>query len=167
MTGKGHRITAFAILMATTGSLLASALAAAGSVFPDTIEGILWREGRNRHHRRASHWFAIYLAGFCLCFYVWGDAALPRPDALPRAFAERSWPVFFSCAAFWFLGGFVHVVSDACCGKVPFLNPRKKTFGVKFFQMSKARGEMSAGEAVFVGFVAVSCLYAWSRRYGF
>ena len=130
MTGNGHRLTAFAVFMAATGSLFVSALATLGSVFPDSIEHLLWREGRNRHHRRTSHWFAIYLAGF------------------------------------WFLGGLTHVLCDACCGKVPLLIPWKKTFGRKFFEMSGARGEMSRGEAIFTGFIVLSCLCAWLKRYG-
>lgn len=166
MTGKGHRITTFALFMATTGSLLVSALATLGSTFPDTVEHFLWREGRNRHHRRTSHWFVLYLAGFCLCFYVWGDATVPSPRHLPEAFANRTWPVLFSCMAFWFTGGLLHILCDACCGKVPLLNPRRKTFGWKFFEMSGAHGEMSTGEAIFTGFIVLSCLCAWLGRYG-
>ena len=166
MTGNGHRLTTFAVFMAATGSLWVSTLATLGSTFPDSIEHILWREGRNRHHRRTSHWLVLYLAGFALCYRVWGDAAFPNLAALTVAFANRSWPVFFSCAAFWFAGGAAHILGDACCGRVPLLNPFKKTFGWKFFEMSKAHGEMSRGEAIFTGFIVLSCLCAWLKRYG-
>ncbi len=159
-------MTAFAVFMAATGSIFVSALATLGSVFPDSVEHFLWGEGRNRHHRRSSHWFAIYLAGFGLCYYVWGDATLPTLASLFRAFADRSWPVLFSCGAFWFLGGLVHVLCDACCGKVPLLIPWKKTFGRKFFTMSGAYGEMSRGESIFTGFIVLSCLCAWLNRFG-
>ncbi len=165
MTGKGHRISAFMVVLATTGSLLGAAAAFLGSTFPDRIEHILWREGRNRHHRRTSHWFVLYLAGFGVCFFLWGDATLPHMRSLLDALAKGTRPVLWSCAAFWFLGGLIHVLCDACCGKVPFLNPRKKTWGWKFFQMSKAHGEMSPGEMIFVGFIAISCLYAWLQRF--
>ena len=165
MTGNGHRITTFAILMAATGSLPASLLALLGSVFPDRVEKFLWGPP-NRHHRRTSHWFVLYLSGFCLCFYLWGDATLPTLQLLPESLADCFWPAVFSCVAFWFLGGLLHILGDAFCGKVPLFNPFKKTFGWKFFRMSKAHGEMSRDEAIFVGFVALSCLCAWLRRYG-
>jgi inner membrane protein len=160
------------ILMATTGSVLASTLAALGSTFPDTVErffgfvgSFFGGKGRNRHHRRTSHWFVLYGAAFGLCFFVWGEAILPRLRGFPRTFAERPWAVVFSCAAFWFLGGLLHVLCDACCGKVPLLIPWRRTFGWKFFRMSGARGEMSRGEAIFTGFIALSCLCAWILRY--
>jgi hypothetical protein len=153
--------------MATTGSPVASSLAALGSTFPDRVERIfgLFGKGPNRHHRRTSHWFALYGAAFALCFYVWGDATPPRLADFPRLLTSPAWSVVFSCAAFWFLGGLLHVLCDACCGKVPLLIPWKRTFGWKFFQMSKARGEMSRGEAIFTGFIALSCLCAWLLRY--
>jgi hypothetical protein len=151
--------------MAATGSVLASALAALGSTFPDRIESLLWKKGRPRHHRRTSHWFVFYAAGFVVCFYVWGDAVVPRLLSLPDVVADHLREGMFSCAAFWFLGGFLHVFCDAFCGRVPLLVPWRRTFGWRFFQMSAARGKMSAGEVIFTGFVVLSCLWAWLSRF--
>lgn len=161
MTAKGHRVTAFMILLAATGSALAAACGLLGGVFPDTAEYLIWGGDRGRHHRKWTHWFALYLAGFGLCFYLWGNGTLPPFVAV----AAREPAALWSCAAFWFAGGLLHILCDACCGKVPLWDPRKKNFGIKVFTMAKARGEMSSGEGVFVGFVALSCASVWLRRF--
>jgi hypothetical protein len=151
--------------MAMTGSLLASALGVLGSTFPDRVERILWKKISPRHHRKTSHWFVLYVTGFVLCFSVWGDETPPCLGTFSNAVAKRPQEVGFSCAAFWFLGGLIHILGDACCGRVPLLIPWRKTFGWKFFRMSAEWGKMSTGEVIFTGLVVLSCLWVWLSRY--
>ena len=160
MTGTGHRVTNFMLLGAATGSLPAAFSGLLGSAFPDTVEYLIWGARRSRHHRRTSHWFVPWLAGFLFCFFVGARRALPSLSGLAEANPESIW----SCAAFWFLGCLLHVLGDACCGKVPLLVPWKKKFGVRAFTMSPRRGEMSRGELAFVAFVSLSALGAWLSR---
>lgn len=140
---------------------MAAIIAALGSVFPDTVEYLLWGGGRNKHHRKTSHWFIPYLAAFGVCFFVWGNGELPSLNDVLHRRPQALW----GCVSFWFLGGLAHILCDAFCGKVPLFNPRKKKFGIKVFEMSKTRGEMSSGEMVFTGFLALSCLWAWLQRF--
>lgn len=160
MTGPGHRVLNFMVLGALTRSLPAALFGLLGSAFPDTVEYLIWGANRNRHHRRSSHWIVPWLAGFLFCFYVGAKRMMPGLSALAAARAESAW----GCAAFWFLGCVFHVLGDACCGKVPLLVPWRRTFGIRVFEMSPRRGEMSRGEWVFVGFVSLSALGAWLSR---
>jgi hypothetical protein len=152
--------------MATTDSLLASALAAMGSTFPDRIEHIIWRKKRGRHHRRTSHWFVLYGAAFIFCYYRWGSGLVPQLSTFPQELGTHVLETFSTCAAFWFLGGLLHIFCDACCGRVPLLVPWRKTFGWYFFRVADVPGQMSQGETAFVMFVVFSCLSIWLSGHG-
>lgn len=160
MTGPGHRVLNFMVLGALTRSVSAALFGLLGGAFPDTVEYLIWGSGRNRHHRRSSHWFVPWLAGFLFCFYVGAGGRVPTLSGLVGARSEAVW----GCAAFWFLGCVLHVLGDACCGKVPLFLPWRKKFGLRLFEMSPRRGEMSRGEWFFVAFVTLSALGAWLSR---
>ena len=160
MTGPGHRVLNFMLIGALTRSLPAALFGLLGSTFPDTVESLIWGANRARHHRRSSHWIVPWLAGFLFCFLAGAQRTVPSLSGLAAARPEAVW----GCAAFWFLGCVLHVLGDACCGKVPLLVPWRRRFGVRVFEMSPRRGEMSRGELAFVAFVSLSALGAWLSR---
>ncbi|NLL37681.1 MAG: hypothetical protein GX256_09210, partial [Fretibacterium sp.] len=141
---------------------VAALFAALGSVFPDTVEYLIWGSNRARHHRRSSHWFVPWALAFGLAFYLGAEGRIPSLANLlslpPSRFAA------WGCVACWLLGPLLHILTDACCGKIPLLIPWKKTFGIRAFSMSSKRGVMSRGEFVFTAFVALSSLAAWALR---
>ena len=100
MTGPGHRVLNFMLIGALTRSLPAALFGLLGSAFPDTVEYLIWGARRNRHHRRSSHWLALWLAGFLFCFFVGAKRTVPGLSGLVAASPESVW----GCAAFWFLG---------------------------------------------------------------
>ncbi len=161
MTGKGHRITTFAFVFGTTGSILAAGMSFLASTFPDSSEYLIFGNKRNRYHRRYTHWFVIWLFLALVCFSRSGWI-IPRLSNLVNGIdAHRD---LWSCVGFWFTGCFLHVLEDAFCGKVPFLRAWKREIGFHFFHMSKKIGEMSAGEKTFTFFVIVLALAAWILR---
>ena len=160
MTGPGHRVLNFMLIGALTRSLPAALFGLLGSAFPDTVEYLIWGAGRNRHHRRSSHWIVLWLAGFLFCFLAGAKRTVPSLSGLAATSPESVW----GCAAFWFLGCVLHVLGDACCGKVPLFVPWRRRFGFRVFEMSPRRGEMSRGELVFVAFTSLSALGTWLSR---
>ena len=106
MTWKSHNVVTFITIFALTHDFTASFAGMAGSVFPDKIEGPLWRHW----HRKYSHWFVMYLPWVLLLWYK----GLPTQG-------------LFYKGLFWFLiGALMHIVEDAICGTIPLWNPRKK-----------------------------------------
>ena len=183
MTGRGHRIVTFMATGALTGSPLAATLGFLGSTLPDSLEYALFGRARNRFHRKLTHWFVPWLALVLFCLYRagWGldgtggilrygelSVSLPRvvagaaPDVL--ALASGDGRAVWACAAFWALGPVLHILEDACCGKVPFLNPMRRGMGIHLFRMSSRMGEMSVGEKLFALVVSLFCLAAWFGR---
>ncbi len=162
MTAPGHRITAFFFLGAVSNSLLAAVCGALGSVFPDTVEYLIWGSGKNKYHRKFSHWIVLWGCGFYLSFYRGAGGCIPFMGTVLTLNLNSA--LLWGCAAFWFLGGAFHIFCDACCGKVPLLITWKRNFGAYVFKMSPKRGEMSGGEIVFTAFISLTSLVAWLLR---
>lgn len=161
MTGKGHRITTFAFVAGTTGSLFAAGMSFLGSTFPDSVEYTLFGKRRNRYHRRYTHWFIPWLALSLTCFYRSGWI-IPRLASLIHGNgADKD---VWACAAFWFLGCVLHIIEDSWCGTVPFLFPWKRSFGMHVFKMSSQFGQLSAGERGFIFCVVLLSLIIWVSR---
>lgn len=158
MTGRGHRITTFAFVAGTTGSLLAAGLSFLGSTFPDSVEYTLFGKRRNRYHRRYTHWFVPWLGLALTCFYRSGWI-IPRLSSLIDGFnADKD---VWACAAFWFMGCVLHIVEDSWCGTVPFLLPWKRSIGLHVFKMSSQIGEVSGGERTFILIVILLSSIIW------
>ncbi len=147
MTGKGHRLSTFSLVLGATGSPLAATLSFFGSTFPDSSEYVIFGKKRNRYHRRYTHWFLLWLVPACVCFSRAGWI-IPRLSALVDG--HNAHYDVWACAGFWFMGCVLHILEDAWCGTVPFLRPWKRDVGIHVFHMSKKIGEMSIGEKNFV-----------------
>ena len=162
MTGKGHRISTTAIVLGTTGSVLAALMSYMGSTFPDSSEYMFFGKRRNRYHRRYTHWFIPWGLLAYVCFKRAGWI-VPRLAALVNG--QEAHRDVWACAGFWFVGCLLHILEDAWCGTVPFLRPWKREIGLHFFRMSKKIGEMSRGEIMFVlwsvGISAVAFLFRY------
>ena len=168
MTGMGHRIVTFAVIGGITGSPLAATLGGLSAAIPDTLEYMLFGRARIGFHRKFTHWFVPWLmmAALCFCNAGWGieyDSAWFSIGAMPLIADMTSGVGSFiwACAAFWFLGPLMHIAEDACCGKVPFLLPWGRGFGVYLFRMSPRIGVMSKGEMIFTIIICVLSLTAW------
>ncbi len=170
MTGRGHRIVTFMAIGGATGSPLAAAIGTLSSRLPDSMEYLIFGGARNRFHRKYTHWFVPWLAMAAFCFYsaaqspgpveygpenFW-DGVVPKAEVLMAGGARFAW----DCAAFWFLGPLLHILEDACCGKVPFLLPWRRSVGVRLFRMSP-KGGMSYGERMFTLIACLMSLAAW------
>lgn len=136
MTYLSHSIVTFATLYVATQNVFIAGSAMLGSIFPDKVEGPLFRFC----HRTYSHWFVLYVAAMA---FFWS------PDALSVT-GMQMWQkgiapmirMFF----FWFFaGGLLHIVEDAICGPVPVLYPTKRTTVLpRLFKVG------SVGECLFV-----------------
>ncbi len=162
MTGKGHRITTFAFVLGTTGSILAAGLSFLGSTFPDSVEYTIFGKKRNKYHRKYSHWFVPWLLISVTCFYR-ANWIVPRISSLIDGGYFAHYDVW-SCAGFWFMGCVLHILEDAFCGTVPLFRPWKREIGLHIFHMSKKIGEMSSGEKTFIICTVIISLLAWIIR---
>ena len=162
MTGKGHRLSTFSIVLGATGSPLAATLSLLGSTFPDSSEYLIFGKRRNRYHRRYTHWFIPWAALAYTCFKRAGWI-VPRLSALVdgRGAHYDIW----ACVGFWFMGCVLHIVEDAWCGTVPFLRPWKRDIGIHVFHMSKKIGEMSRGEKNFVHCCVLIAIFSFCFRF--
>ena len=162
MTGKGHRITTFAFVLGTTGSILAAGLSFLGSTFPDSVEYTIFGKKRNKYHRKYSHWFVPWLLISVTCFSR-ANWIVPRISSLIDGGYNAHFDVW-SCAGFWFMGCVLHILEDAFCGTVPLFRPWKREIGLHIFHMSKKIGEMSSGEKTFIICTVIISLLAWIIR---
>ena len=104
MTWKSHRVITFATVFLLTGDIVPSIAATCGSVFPDWIEGPIWKYW----HRKYSHWIVFYLP-FMAAFY-----------------AVRNYNIIFTFLFWLFVGMGLHIVEDSVCGPIPVWSPTKK-----------------------------------------
>ena len=162
MTGTGHRLSTFSIVLGTTASPLAAVFSFFGSTFPDSSEYIIFGKKRNRWHRRWTHWFIPWAFLAYVCFQRSGWT-IPKLSALIDG--RNAHFDVWSCAGFWFMGCILHILEDAWCGTVPFLRPWKRDIGFHFFHMSKKFGEMSRGEKNFVWCCVAISSIAFCIRY--
>ncbi len=144
-----HKLLTGSIVFATTGNIVFSFIAAAGSIIPDAVEG--FPDGNNmtgwrKKHRQISHWFPIYFCSFLL-FYsltkIYGISQYPKSIRqlfyfLYHVDFKLVLGVWSLALSFLFLGACFHILEDALCGKVPALNP-KEHWGIKLFYVGSLR----------------------------
>ena len=146
MTWKTHKLITFTTVLALTGNVLWSALAAAGSVLPDALEFFLYgRDVPSWKHRRHTHvlflWIGLAVIVFPLAYNssAWAIVISLGTLSLHSWFA-RLREVTFSYQLmlvflFWVLiGGALHCLEDALTGHIPLRDPRRKSFGVCLFK---------------------------------
>ncbi|MEM4204916.1 MAG: metal-dependent hydrolase [Candidatus Methanomethylicaceae archaeon] len=125
MKWQSHKVLTFSIVGFITGSAITAFLSALGSVIPDAIEGHGYKECNTdrywrwkKRHRTMSHWWFIYAITL-----FGGLFALRCGDT---GYKVLGYVVF--CFS---VGGLCHIAQDALSGKVPFLRPFKKNFGIR------------------------------------
>lgn len=111
-----------------------------GAIIPDYLEGKGFlslnhdaRQSWKKYHRTYTHWFIPYLIVFLLSVLI-----LKENPATIHPLKDSS---LFSCLPterpmFWLLsalsvGAILHIIQDAVSGKVPLLNPKIKSFGIR------------------------------------
>ena len=136
MTNLSHSIVTFATLYVATQNVFIAGSAMLGSLFPDKVEGPLFRFV----HRSYSHWFVLYAAA--LAFFWTPEVLLAKGIHLWQTGFVHMGRMFL----FWFFtGGLFHILEDAICGPVPVLYPTKRTTVLpRLFKTG------SAGECLFV-----------------
>ncbi|MCD6397189.1 MAG: hypothetical protein J7L71_06585 [Spirochaetaceae bacterium] len=140
MKWTSHKIITFSAVYLLTDSLPAGIISALGAVFPDVIEG----RYRKKTHRRLSHWCVTYFV-VCIAVYVINLHSEMQDIFFLSTKKFFSWFIknenefsfsAFSYFVFWFsVGCIFHILEDALTGKVPFLNPQKRTFGIYLFRV--------------------------------
>ena len=140
MTWLSHKMITFSAVFTFTHNISFAIASAIGAIVPDLIEGKgflsvnpfeqqRWRA----NHRTYSHWFIPYLLTFCICWFIMKENPfLIHPHKNIAVFFKL--PKTFSVA--WILsaisfGAILHILQDAISGKVPLLNPKRKSFGVR------------------------------------
>ncbi len=143
MKWVSHKAITFSVAYLLSSNFFASLISAIGGVFPDAIEGfhfesVSWK----KKHRRFSHWGAMYFFLVLVCFIIGGGLGVLKfnPNDILSLLTSKGQAGYIegikvlSRVLFWFfLGAFFHVLEDAITGKVPFINPTKKTWGVRLF----------------------------------
>ena len=142
MTGISHGVVTFATLYVATQNVFIAGSAALGSLFPDKIEGPLFRFW----HRCYSHWFVLYVAALAF-FWTPEVLAVTGTGLWQKGIVYMSRMFFFG----FFAGGLFHILEDAICGPVPVLYPTKRTTVLpRLFKTG------SVGECLFViGYCAI------------
>ncbi|MGC8766965.1 MAG: metal-dependent hydrolase [Brevinematia bacterium] len=145
MKWVNHKAVTFSVVYLLSSNLFASLISAVGSTFPDAIEGTDFKSASwKKNHRKFSHWGIMYLFLIFVCFIIGGGLKVLKFN--PNEFVPFFTSVLkgqanyiegikvLSKFLFWFfVGGFFHILEDAITGKVPLINPTKKTFGVRLF----------------------------------
>lgn len=151
MMGVSHAIMSFAIVYGVTGKAIPASIAAAGAVFPDWIERVVYGKKWMKHHRQWSHWFVPYLGlAWWLNRYIEGipvSGFLKKMNGtLYLSLDLLSAKVALGFVLYWFVVGcLLHILEDAFFGPVPVLLPWKKHR--LMFQLFKTG---SLGESIIV-----------------
>ncbi len=145
MKWVNHKAVTFSVVYLLSSNLFASLISAVGSIFPDTVEGTDFESASwKKKHRKFSHWGAMYLFLAFVCFILGGGLKVlkfnPNEIISLFMFVSKGQASYIegikvlSRVLFWFfVGGFLHVLEDAITGKVPLINPTKKTWGIRLF----------------------------------
>lgn len=140
MTWVSHQSLTFSLILALTNNLLFAMVSAVGSILPDWMEGKghksqdpYMQERWRQNHRKLSHWFIPYVifAFFSLAFFDTSSGKLYATQGLPTFFEMPQSFAFGWIGLALSVGAILHIVQDAISGKVPLLNPKKKSFGVR------------------------------------
>lgn len=163
MTWRNHRIVTFSVIYVLTGNVLWSILAAAGSTIPDHIEFLMYKTPSKWQHRKWTHWFVPYLmlaiVGLIIAYYskvlLWSKTLqLTHLSSLDQIISNINitWWGWVGLVSAWLaIGAICHVLEDAITGTVPGLNPKKRSFGIKWFETGSGK------ENIFV--IAWICLF--------
>ena len=143
MTWSSHRVITFVSVVLFTQDVWKASVAMLGSTFPDRVER--WLPGSwQKHHRKASHWFLLYLLVLS-CLYV-----CPVCNEFQRNLVGFSRWYVFGCLA--------HIVEDSVCGRIPLFSPGKPRWVCPRLFYTGGRGE-SVFVFVYVVFVGVFWLF--------
>ena len=116
MTWLSHRIVTGMTVVAVTQNVWFAVASVLGSTFPDRVEQ--WIPGGwQRHHRRTSHWWPVYLLPLCICigyYYFYYGTWFWHADEYFRPLILGIW---------FLIGCLAHILEDAVSGKVPLRNP--------------------------------------------
>lgn len=161
MTWKSHKLITLVVVYTITGNFIVSLIAAAGSILPDLLEGKSnWKNPKV--HRTYTHWFIPYLILIILFSSMTDFSLLNAKEGNLIGFLfsnflsqkENTFGNFINLISFvgqcLCFGCLLHIVQDALTGKVPFLNPKKKTFGLKLFKTGSPVEYVFLGLAIFV-----------------
>jgi len=133
-----HKITTGAVVFALSGDPAGALISAAASTFPDFVEGKDYESPKwRKNHRKVSHWWVAYCAASAV-FFFWTYLHYGKVPPLFQALSRRDVFVFVPVCMYLFLGSTLHVLEDALCGKVPLLNPLRRTFGLLLFRVGSA-----------------------------
>ena len=142
MKWVSHQVVTGVVVFAATDDMLLTAVAMAGAIFPDKVEGSprmgnywSWRS----RHRGWSHWPLLYLGliGFFERF---------AGGAPPAALVDAARFGTFFC-----IGALLHIAEDALCGKVPLLTPARKV-GLRLFTVGSVTEYIVAIGAVVLAY---------------
>lgn len=131
MTWVSHKIITFCVVYTLSHNLPFSLLATVGAVLPDALEGKGFlnptqRQSWAKKHRKSTHWFVPYLVVFLLSLMV-----LKNPLHISFKQIQDKVVILWWLSSGLSLGALLHILEDAISGKVPFLNPQRKSFGVR------------------------------------
>jgi inner membrane protein len=144
-------------MLFATGNLPGSIISAAGSIFPDLIEGkgflhhpfsVQYQKWQKRH-RGLSHLFVVYSSALLLLIVVLKFKVVTLS-------ATYYYVVLF--LSFFLAGCCLHILQDSICGKVPFLTTGKK-YGIRLFRVG------SIAEYVVVLAISAILLYQVIRNF--
>ncbi|MEM3335875.1 MAG: metal-dependent hydrolase [Thermoplasmata archaeon] len=135
-----HKISTFSLVFLLTHDIVSSAVAAAGSIFPDAIEGHDYDSDRwRKNHRRASHWLLGYfIVGFILWLLFYLKTEI-NPISVHfvkfvsgfRVFNSETMIFAFLYITFYVVVGCIlHVLEDSLSSSVPLIHPTRRTFSI-------------------------------------
>ncbi len=146
-----------ALIYAATHDGWAAALSAAGTVFPDVIEG---KDFDRRIHRTISHWFPPY-ALVAVLSSVYLVLRAGRGDVFSLIFVQHGVGVSIMAAflyKYMAIGAILHICQDALCGKVPLFIPTRREFGITLFRVGSVR-EYALSFAAAGGLTLVAAIF--------
>lgn len=138
MRWVNHKIITGSVTYMLTDNIVVSAIATAGSVFPDLVEGNFGQPGSKqyyewrRRHRQKSHWFVPYLIIAVILLFLGKGAILDSLLKILQAIFETNsilhiMPYILTAIGFFFVGCLFHILEDSISGSgVPALNPKKR-----------------------------------------
>lgn len=124
MTWYSHKVITASIVYGVAEDGLCVIPALIGSVFPDAVE-YFTSDNWHKNHRKASHWFMLYLIPAILLF------------SFSMSF------VVVKVFMFFLVGCLLHILEDAITGKIPSVNPAKR-IGVRIIENGSLVELMSA-----------------------
>lgn len=172
MKWVSHKMATGAILYAVTGNIIITGLGVMGSTFPDFVEGRPPAQGTaaynnwRKSHRGLSHWLIPYLliAGggfYYLNMFGIIGISIEKLIAMLRFWSLNIDILLVHLVSCFALGGVLHILQDAICGRVPLLFPGKK-YGIRLFRV----GSMTEYTLVFPLSVFL-IIWRFAAQYGF